>query len=249
MRSPLEIEVPFWQRGIRSSSVALSIAAHIALGIWVFKERVIDESKPVWVEMTVVKPKPPPPPPPEPPKEEPPKPKPEPKKQLEPVKFEETVEKAPEAPPEKKPVRRLTQGLNSESFAPGSGSGMNVRAGNTTSVAAGPDTMNLDEASGEFNPLAYAAVTTKPTRRSVPPIEVPQAAIDAQIEGSWTVYIDIDGTGRVTAARMAKEAGFGIDEACLAAWRQSRWKPGMQGDTPVAVTGIPVECQIKETPY
>lgn len=109
--------------------------------------------------------------------------------------------------------------------------------------------MTLDEAAGEFAPLAYAAVTTKPSRRSVPPVEVPQAAIDAHIEGSWTVYIDIDATGRVVNARMGKEAGYGIDEACVAAWRQSRWKPGMQGDTPVPVSGIPVECQIKETPY
>lgn len=245
MRSPFEQSAPLWQRGLRSSSIAVSIGAHIALGIWVFKERVLDEHAPVWVEMTVVKPKPPPPPPPEPEKEpEPPKPKP-----TEAVKFEDTVEKAPEAPPERKPVRRLNQGLNSESFAPGSGTGVNARAGNTTSVKAGPETMGLDEAAGDFTSLAYAAVTTKPSRRTVPPVEVPQAAIDAHIEGTWTVYVDLDATGRVTGARMAKAAGYGIDEACVAAWTQSRWKPGMQGKDPVPVTGIPVECQIKETPY
>ena len=76
-------------------------------------------------------------------------------------------------------------------------------------------------------------------------LDVPQDAIDAELEGTWTIYVDIDEEGRVTAVRMKGTVGFGIDEECIAKWRSTRWKPGLRDGEPIAVTNIPMKCTIK----
>ncbi len=159
--------------------------------------------------------------------------------------FEETTAEPPPEPPKEKPKpRRVVQGLSASSFAEGSGTGMSVRAGTSTMTKAGKETLEIDQAT-EFSNVPYASVTTPPRMRAVPEITVPQEAIDNEIEGTWTVVLDVDPSGRVVRARMAKAVGYGIDEACVAAWRASRWKPGKKDGVPVGVTGIPKKCSIK----
>ncbi|MED5370330.1 MAG: energy transducer TonB [Myxococcota bacterium] len=254
MRSPLGPPVPLWKRLLgNSSALAVSVGVHVLVGIYLLKERVGEEKIEQWVEMTVIKPPPPPEPEPEAepepePEPEKPKPKPKPKPKVEPkeVDFTETVdEPPPEAPPPDKPrPRRLVQGMSANSFAEGAGTGLSANAGTTLGVADSQEKMAVDEAK-DWSSVPYASVTTRPKLKNRPPLEVPQAAIDDEIEGTWTVYLDISDQGRVTAVRIPKAIGYGIDEACTEAWKASKWKPGEMDGTPVTVTNMPYKCQIK----
>ncbi len=169
---------------------------------------------------------------------------PEPEPEPEPVDFTETVEPPPPPPPEEIRPRRVVQGLSTNSFAKGSGTGLSARAGTTLATEATDETMGLDE-DPAWAKAAYASVTTKPKVRALPRLDVPQDAIDAELEGTWTIYVDIDEEGRVTAVRMKGTVGFGIDEECIAKWRSTRWKPGLRDGEPIAVTNIPMKCTIK----
>lgn len=239
--------VPAWQRWLRSSAVGIALFIHV-IGAVVFASNP-DAAKKAseWVEMTVNQPKPPPPPPPEPepekPKPEPPKPKPQ------AVKFEETkpVEPPPVAPPpepQKPQPRRLSQGLTANSFATGGQTGLSVRAGNTTGVKATKDGMSLDEAGGPFAPRPYTSVTTSPRLRWAPMMEVPEEAQKAGIEGEIDVILDIDEKGKVVSVKVVKGLGFGTEDACIASWKKSQWKPAMQDTTAVPVTGVPNKCTV-----
>ena len=248
MRS-LQSGTAWWKGTI--PALVVSFGLHAAAGAAVLTIKVVEEVQPEWVEMVVHTPEPPPePPPPEPePEPEPEKPKPEKKKKApppEPVEFEETTaEPPPEAPPDKPKPRRLVQGLSASSFAEGSGTGVSARAGTTLSTKATTDTMGIDEAEN-WTDVPYASVTTKPKLKGgLPRIEVPQEAIDNEIEGTWPIIIDISEQGRVVKARMPQKAGYGIDEACLSAWKTTRWKPGERDGTPVSVVNIPMKCTIQ----
>jgi hypothetical protein len=74
---------------------------------------------------------------------------------------------------------------------------------------------------------------------------VPKAAIEAGIEGSWTVYVSIDASGQTIAAELTEPIGYGIDEACTNAWKRSRWKAGLKNEIPIAVNRIPMKCTIR----
>lgn len=253
MRSPIPIQLPLWRRILgNSTAIVVSGVIHLGLGIWVFKERVLEPKVTEWVEMTVVEPpkqvdpEPEPAPDPE-PEPEPEKPKPKPKVKPEVVDFQETTDDPPPdtPPPETPRPRRVVQGLSANSFAEGDGAAVGARAGNTLSTAATDETMSVDEAT-DWQPVAYASVTTKPKLRSLPPIVVPEEAQEEGISGSWTVYIDISEKGKVTAVRIPQSIGFGVDQACKDAWTGSRWKPGERDGTPIGVTNIPMKCTIKK---
>jgi len=241
LRSPYERESNAASGLIAAAAVAILLHAG---GAWAVMN--IDVSKKAaeeWVEMVVVEQEPPPEPEVEPepePEPEPEKPKPPP----EPVEFEETVEPPPEPPPEKPKPRRMVQGLSTNSFVEGSGTGLAVRAGSTLSVKADEEGLELDD-DDTWTDVPYASVTTKPRLRALPRLDVPQEAIDAEVEGTWTIWIDIDAEGRVTKALLKETIGYGIDEECVAKWRATRWKPGQRDGTPVAVNNIPMKCTIK----
>lgn len=141
-----------------------------------------------------------------------------------------------------KPARRVVQGLHQNSFASGSGTGVQVRAGNSTTVAAEGSGMSADEATAA---RSYASVTTPPVSRARPMMEVPKAAQEAGVEGEVRVSIDIGVEGNVTAVRVLRDLGHGTGDACAAAWRQARFIPGKQDDQPVAVTGLPQVCTVR----
>jgi len=189
----------------------------------------------------------PPPPPEAPPPPPPPPPPPEPKKppatRAAPVPFQETTAAPPpEAapPPTNRPVRRVT-GLSATSFAPGSGSGLQVNAGTTLAGASGSERMTLDEAAVA---VPFAAVTTQP-RCPRPALTVPDAVREAGIEGTVRVVFDVAADGRVRDVRLTGGLHPDADAACVAAWAAVRCRPGQQGDTPVTVTQMPYLCTFK----
>jgi protein TonB len=229
--------VPAWQRWLRGGAWGGSLAFHAVAATFLLSTRPEAKQTENWVEMAVVEPPPPEaePPPPEP---EPEKPKPKPIEKAEAV---PPPEEAPPPPP-RAPIR-LAQGLSASSFAPGSGTSFDVRAGTTTMAKAGPDTMTIDEANGPpcTEPPVAAKIKIKPM------MEVPQEAKDANVEGHISVLIDIDAEGRVTSAQVQKGLGHGTDEACVAAWLKARFRPASRCGTPVPMNGVPQGCTV--VPY
>jgi protein TonB len=145
-------------------------------------------------------------------------------------------------PKEKPPTRRVVQGLSASSFAANSGTGLQVRAGTTVQTRATDELMKIEEAPA----VHFSAVTDPPKLRgAAPAIRVPKAAIEAGIEGSWTVYVSIDASGQTIAAELTEPIGYGIDEACTNAWKRSRWKAGLKNEIPIAVNRIPMKCTIR----
>lgn len=240
------IQLPFerpslWLRALRVGGLGLSIAFHAALAWYAMQEAPKKEKKETWVEMAVVETPPPPPPPPPPPEPEKPKPK--------PVDFKDTVKEPPKTPPpesapppEPRKVRRV-QGLSASSFAAGSGTGLDARAGTTLGTSAGKETLSIDEAARS---VSYAATTTQP-RLKVKPAEpaTPEAVVAKGEKVEVYVILDLDETGRVTRVVLkpgSVSSGLGAEEACIEAWKRARYTPALQGDTPVGVTGIPQRC-------
>lgn len=224
----------------------LSIGFHVVLALFFAVNPEPAKRAAQWVQVAVQQKAPPPEPPKaEPAKPEPPKPKPAPK----PVAFKD-IPPAPTPPPPDiaaaPPPRRIVQGLSANSFSATSTSGLSVRAGNTTQVAAEGAGLSLDEARA---PRAWAAVTTRPKMNFRPVFEAPDDARKANIEGTVQVRLDIDESGKVTSVKVVSAAlGYGVEEACVAAWKRSTWKPAMQDGAPVAITGMPQTCVVVQNP-
>jgi len=234
--------VPRWQQVLRSGAGVASIVFHGLLALFFAVNPEPAKKAAEWVQVQVQKAPEPPPPPPEPPKPEPPKEKPK------PVNFKDIppvpTPPPPDVAPTPAPPRRV-QGLSANSFS-NSGTGLSVRAGNTTDVAATGKGLTLDEASG---PRAWAAVTTRPKMSLRPLFQAPAEAQKANIEGTVEVRLDIDDKGSVTSAKVvSKPLGYGVEEACISAWRQAKFKPAMQDGVPVAVTGMPQYCTVTANP-
>jgi TonB family protein len=135
------------------------------------------------------------------------------------------------------------QGISANSFLPGAGTGLNVRAGTTVQTAATDQTMSLQDAAGA---RSYASVATPPKVKLRAQMEVPEEAQKAGVQGDVKVLLDIGPDGTVTGVKVLVDLGFGTGEACADAWRRSRFSPGKQGETPVAVLGVPQLCQVIE---
>lgn len=241
------LELDSWD-GLRWIAVAVvvSLVVHVSLaaGVSRIPEREIHE--PVWMEMVVVEaPEPPAPVPvPEPEPEPEPEPKPPPPKP-EVVEYQPPVEPQP-VQPQPKPVPRVVQGLNSNSFLPGTGAG-DVRAGNTTATKATDDTMSLDEAKDTVI-LPFASVTNPPKIRFKPTLEVPESVSAAQIQGRVELLLTVDAEGKVVDLKVVESLHPDADEACKAAIAKSRWKPGDKDGTPVVTANVPYSCKFEMSP-
>jgi periplasmic protein TonB len=240
--------VPRWQRVLRSSAVGLSVLFHVVVGLVAASNPIAVKKASEWVEMTVASPpKPPPPPPPEaePPKPEPPKPK-----EKKAVKFEETKPvEAPPPPPDAPPpsterVVRRVQGLSASSFANTGAGGFQVKAGNTVATKASGD--KLDPADAAWQSRPYTAVAVAPKLKWNPgAFEVPDEAKEAKVEGTVTVKLDLDPTGKVVRVTVVNDLGHGTGAACAEAWKKSQWKPAEQDGEAVAVLGVPQKCTVQ----
>lgn len=247
------------QRSWRDRSVLVlallaSVVGHVITAASVSRIEPRERTEPVWVEMTVVEPPPPPPvvePEPEPePEPPPPPPEPEPKPRPKPkveevVDFEETTNEPPsETPPpeDRKPVRRIVQGLSNDSFVEGATTGLQANAGTTTAARATNERMDLDEAT-TFQTLPYKAVTSAPRIARRPLLRVPDELKEAGVTGTVDVELTIDGSGTVTAVTVVKGLHPAADAACRKDLLLTRWKPGTRDGTPVTVTSVPFTCR------
>ena len=73
----------------------------------------------------------------------------------------------------------------------------------------------------------------KPRHRVQP--DVPAAFRDAQREALVVVEVVIDASGRVIDARVLRHAEYGLDDAALAAAKQTDFEPALVGTQPVTV--------------
>ena len=167
---------------------------------------------------------------------------------MKPVKFEDIEPTSEPVPPQAPPAARRVlkmQGVNANSFAPGSGTGLDVRAGTSVATAATSNTITIDEAAAA---RPYASVSSPPRVRVRAQLEVPEAAIKNNVEGEIRVILDLGDDGKVLAVRLVSDLGFGTGEACADAWRRSRFVPARHDGTPVGVTGMPQVCTIVRQP-
>ncbi len=234
---------------LRTTAIAVTFGLHAAAAVALALNPGLAKQASTWVEMTVAEvaepPEPEPPPEPEKPKERP-KPRPATPKEVAIEKTSETPnpDPPPDAPAEQKPVRRV-QGLSANSFAPGAGTGLAVRAGNTTATAANGKGLSLDDAK-DFTTLPSSAVATPPKLTWEPPgMQVPEAAQEARVQGTVEVTLDVDAQGTPVNVRVVRDLGYGTGESCRAAWERSRWKPGLHQGAPVTVTGIRKLCTVR----
>ena len=104
--------------------------------------------------------------------------------------------------------------------------------------------MNIDEAANS-TAISYAAATTQPRLKKRPPRDIPQSVIDAGVEGSVKIVIDISAEGKVTAGRIVRPLHPDADVACIRSWKKAIFRPAKQGDSPVAVQNFPRRCHFK----
>ncbi|MCB9696829.1 MAG: energy transducer TonB [Alphaproteobacteria bacterium] len=231
-----------------AGAVVASLIVHVVLAASVSAIPERQHTEPVWIEMAITEVTPPEPPPPEPPPPEPepePEPKPEPQKPPEVVDYTPQPEQPqPPPPPEAKPVPRVVQGLNNESFLPGAGTGMQVRAGTTTAVRATEEVMGLEEAT-ESAIVPYASITNPPKVKYKPPLEVPDTVKEAGVEGRVELLLTIDATGKVTEIEVVTPLHPDADAACKDSMSRSRWKPGDKDGTAVVTRNVPYSCRFE----
>ncbi len=167
----------------------------------------------------VPKPKPPAPEPkPEEKKPEPAKPKEKPKKK--PAETKRASARQPERPPAK-PVAPVL-GLSASAVSP-NGTGIAAPVGNT--LMTGDEGRRLKP--DDVKPLTDEDLTADASliRASVLAPVYTDAALDAALEGTYTVEAFVDAAGAVTDAQLPKKIGYGMDEKVLAAARQARFHP------------------------
>src|SRR4030088_3215278 len=76
---------------------------------------------------------------------------------------------------------------------------------------------------------APSSDVTPPALKSRVEAPYPPEALKARAEGTVGIEVDIDENGSVVGARVIGPAGRGFDEAALAAVRQFKFEPAMQG--------------------
>ena len=231
-------------------AVGLSLGVHGVVAGGVTYIEAPEPEGPVWVEMTLAIQEPPPEveevveePEPEPEVVEEPEPEPEP--EPDPIDFEEIPEEPPEEAPEP-PPRRIVQGLSSDSFSEGSGTNLSLRAGTTVATEATEATMGLDEAAADRHaPVAYTQVKRAPRIRRKPRLEVPSELVEAELQGRVEVEVTVSPEGTVVDVVVVSSLHPAADAACIAALRDSRWRPGTVDGEPVTVTGVPWSCRFE----
>jgi protein TonB len=85
----------------------------------------------------------------------------------------------------------------------------------------------------QFVPI-YQVTRLPHATRAVTP-EIPEAFRQANREAQVVVEVEIDAHGHVTGARVIRHAEFGLDEAALAAAKQTEFEPALVGTQPVPV--------------
>ena len=218
------------------AAAAVSVTAHVAFAAWVEAREPAPRTQPrppVVMELAAVaRPKPveppkPPPPPPPPPK---------------PVTIKKVAKHPPAAPPPPPEAPRFG------SDAPDTPGGLPVPKGDTMDADPVADGQGKEPAppappppppappappAKKFLPAYEVTQLPRPKHRVEP--EIPEAFRQAQREALVVVELEIDARGKVVSARVLRHAEYGLDDAALAAARQTEFEPALMGTTPVAV--------------
>lgn len=218
-----------------TAAIVCSIAAHAAAAVWVGKPREIGRDKPQHRPVEIVLAEPPVPPPPAP---EPPPPPPEPPRvERRPRPVARPVEPPASTPPPAAaglPDDALSEG-GDVAVPPGHFETGMLSTGDLFGEAGAPPAPPAPPAprATRYVPIYQVTRLPRPTRPVVP--EVPEAFRDSRREALVVVEVDIDARGRVTAARVVREAGFGLDESALSAARRTVFSPAEVNGKAVAV--------------
>jgi len=212
----------------------VSFVAHAGFAVWA--ERAEPRRKPLPpIEMTLSrlpkKPEPPPPPPPPPPP-------------VKPVLVKKVAKVPPRAVAQPETQR---VGISDDAAAPESETA--VASGVTTDGTLGTGT-TMDKTLPPPPPEPVKPAPPPPPKQKVFPSyevtqlprpkhavqpEIPEAFRQAQREALVVIEIEIDARGHVVSARVVRHADFGLDDAALAAAKQTEFEPALMGTQPVAV--------------
>jgi len=233
-----------------SPPVAYTLSAVVHVGIFVWAWKLPAQSRPAeHVDIQVIETEKPRPVEPEPPKPEPPKPE-QPVK-LRPARRVAIKEPPPPTtpPPETPPPQETPPPTTTPSLTPGpvhlglsmssttAGGAFAAPVGNSLAGKVGPRAPA--PAADDIGPVAHAAALTtqpEPLDVEIPQAEYPKDALDAGFEGSVTLKIVIDATGRVRRATVLKDPGYGLGAAAVkSALRHFKFKPGELNGKPTAV--------------
>jgi protein TonB len=202
-------------------AVAASFLAHLVVAgtLAVTATTIMPRAQiPIKVRITKVE-KPKPPPVVEEKKEEPkPPPPPEAKKKKK-VETKKTTERKQQTPvPQAAPV----QGLAPTALVPG-GHGIAAPVGNTLMVEDDGKRRKAED----VQPMAAEDLTAdaKLIMSSVTTPKYTDDAVDANLEGSFTVDVYVSDSGNVTQAELRKKVGYGMDARLLDAAKQARFTP------------------------
>jgi len=221
----------------------ISFAAHGALAAWVATREPSKQPTRPPIEMRLapppakkIEPPPPPPPPPEPPK-------PQLVKKLAPRPVVAApsqaapplVEKVGIEPDMDKGGPALAAGSTSEG-TPGTGNTMD-KTPPAPPPPPEPPAPVAKPAGKHFVPIFQ--VTRMPKAKHAVSPEIPSAFRDAQREALVVVEVELDEQGHVTGARVVRHAEFGLDDAALAAAKQTEFEPALVG-----TQAVPVRYQI-----
>lgn len=231
------------------AAYALSAVVHVGLFAWAWKlpvrPRAADRVDVQIVETEKPRPVEPKPPAPEPPKPEAPPVKLRPARRVALTPPPPTNTPPPPTPPPETPPPPT----NSPATTPGPvklglslsstsvGGGFAAPVGN--SLMGKPGAHAPAPAADDVGPVAHAAalsVQPEPVDVDIPQAEYPKQALDAGFEGSVTLKIVIDATGRVRRAVCLKDPGYGLGAAAVkSALRHFKFKPGEVNGKPTAV--------------
>jgi protein TonB len=106
----------------------------------------------------------------------------------------------------------------------------NTNMGQVGKVAQAPEAV---KAGGGLTPMAE--VDSGPLPLDEVRIPYPAQARQDGIEGTVTLMIVVDETGKVTRAKVVGGPGHGLNEAALSAIRRFRFKPAVREGKPVSV--------------
>ena len=201
-----------------SGLIAVSVLLHFVSFVTVveFSPEVVRQDRTA-VKMRVVE-QPKPEKKPDPPKD-PPKPPPKPKEKKPPEKKLTERVKPQKDPPKEQP--KPIMGLDPSALDP-NGKGIAAPAGNTLMMPDDGKRAKPEDVQAFTGDLSSDA---RLLRDSLRKIEYTETAVDAALEGKYTVDVFVDEKGVVTSAELRKKIGHGMDEKVLEVARGARYAP------------------------
>lgn len=218
--------------------VAGSLLLHVA-GLWLLPTRALEvftPQRPIELVPVEVQPAPPPPPAPKPEPLKQPKIAPKPRRV---AVAKPTVKPPPDAPPpppdQPPPTKPVPQIVGLTLSSTSTAGAFAAPVGNTNMGAVGPTAKPPSEAKAGGGLTPLAEVDSGPLPLDEVRIPYPTQARADGIEGTVTLMIVVDDTGKVTRARILNGPGHGLNEAALEAIRRFRFKPARQQGRAVSV--------------